>query len=302
MQGIRYATLLANWYSGATLLTLLLDRHPAIVSNGEAFYEHAKRQLTCSCGSDIRSCPFYRSAAEPMWAGSDFDSSLFLARPVYSSNTQIEKALVSPKWAGRARAVLIRSVPQYHRLSQRFALAHANFMIRACDAAKAELYLDGTKNLRRFELLLSEGIYPTGVILLVRDPRSWIVAWRKRRPKASLEKSITAWKQYIDDSRRLLRGWPSIPVNVIRMEDLQNNPGETLKSIFSFLGVAGDVDVLGESTHTAHVLGNSMRHGFDGRVRSNDRSWQDVLSDDDRNAIESRLAGYMTELGFHSIG
>lgn len=86
----RLVSLLANSYSGATLLTLLLDRHSRIVSNGESMFvsDRDPTRWDCTCGEDIDRCEFYRATARHMRLPDDagWDKRLFVRVPAFSGN------------------------------------------------------------------------------------------------------------------------------------------------------------------------------------------------------------------------
>ena len=99
---VRVAFLLANWYSGATLLSLLLDSHPEIVSNGEIYY-NVREVVDCSCGTVATECAFYRAAAAHMWDSDRWDPSLFRATPLVRQTGVVGKILTSQRLAGKWR-------------------------------------------------------------------------------------------------------------------------------------------------------------------------------------------------------
>ena len=297
-ENLRYSTLLANWYSGATLLTALLDRHPELVSNGEGFYDEYRADFVCSCGAPVRECEFYRAAGSHMRLGDDFDRETFLAVPRLSNVEQINRYMISSRFAGRARSLASRTWPAFRRRSAAFAVAHGRFMENACAAASARKYIDGTKSIRRLELFLDSGLRAESVILLVRDPRDWIMGWRRRRPRASLENGIHTWRAYLENSRRLLDLWPQLPRITLRMEDLRNEPSAVMARLFEFLDVDPKVDVLGASTHTSHLLGHKMRHSFTGKVEPDPMLWKSELDPEERRCIEESLGPEILSCGY----
>jgi len=154
-------------------------------------------------------------------------------------------------------------------------------MTRASRAAGAELYLDGTKNIRRAELFLEHsapGSVP--VLHMVRDPRGFAKSmltepteqWRK--PDARM--AARRWMRYLEAIDRLRESHPAAPFLEVRYEDLCHDPAGTLESIQRFLDV-DCVDLLRLPKTQHHILGNRIRHTFEGPVVE-DRSWTRSLS------------------------
>lgn len=292
------AFLLANWYSGATLLTLLLDRHPAIVSNGEGFYHRFRTGDTiCSCGESVKSCPFYRHAAAGMWAATDYDARLFAVAPRIFEDGPLRRLLENTRFTGAWRRKIIRSVPSLRRAYDAFLHAHLQFMRRALALEHAELYLDGTKSIRRAEIFLSEsGLQSSPLLLLVRHPYSWCASWLDKRDGADLDNAIHTWNEYVRRSFRLHERFHAAPFRVVRYEDLCQDPEDELAAIERWLGVPAGGS-LRAAQHTHHVLGNRMRFEFDGTVHSpTDRAGE--LSPAQRREIARRCARWMDAVGY----
>lgn len=293
------AFLLANWYSGATLLTLLLDRHPQIVSNGEGFYHRFRTGDTvCSCGESVTECPFYRHAAAGMWAGADYDSRLFSVTPPLFPREPLRRLFESARLSGRWRRSVIRSLPWLRAEYDGFVKAHVEFMRRALSLSKAELYLDGTKSLRRAEIFLSEEQFESSpLLLLVRHPLSWCASWMEKRKTADLDNAIRTWNEYVRRSFRLREHFPESPFRTVLYEDLCEHPTRELTEIERWLGLRAG-GVLEPRNSTPHVLGNKMRFTFDGTVRpAVDRS--NELTTDERTEILERCEDWMEAVGYN---
>lgn len=296
--GVDVAFLLSNWYSGATLLTLLLDQHPQIVSNGEGFYHPYRTGDTmCSCGLSVRSCRFYREAAAGMWLGSDYDSRLFAVTPSLFAHEPLRAVFGTTRFSGRWRRRLARSVPRLRGEYQRYVQAHVAFMRRAIALSGAQIYLDGTKSLRRAEVFLSEEEFRRSpVLLLVRHPFSWCASWMDKRRSEGLDNAIHTWNEYIRRTFRLRRRFRDAPFRVVLYEQLCADPGSELAEIERWLGVSAE-GVLKRDLYTGHILGNDMRFRFDGTVRAAaDRSGE--LSGDERAQILKRCEKWMMAVGY----
>jgi hypothetical protein len=183
-------SLLANSYSGATLLTILLNGHSRIVSNGEAMFidERDRTHYDCTCGQYLEDCAFYRATARHMRLADDsgWDRQLFMRVPRFSSNALIEGVLRSARYVSASRERLIELVPAYRDIRDRFLQAQREFFANARRFAGASIYLDGTKSLRRAQLLAADGRCDMKVLYLIRDGRGFCASYLKNtRPQPS---------------------------------------------------------------------------------------------------------------------
>ncbi len=291
--------LFSNWYSGATLLTLLLDSHPEIVSNGEGFpFFPDNNYPICSCGNILQECDFYRYAGNHMWNGQCFNKYLFLREPYIKHHRFINKLAMSPRIHKYLRHYVMSLSKDYTKKIYEFSKAHLLFMERAKEFAGASIYLDATKSLRRAEILLSTTNEPIYAYLLVKDCRSFCYSALRIRKRDVNHAGIAAreWLKYIRFSKRLAKNYPNLNLQIIRYEDLCSSPLTILNDIYSDLGVSPRKEVYPEN-HTHHMLGNKMRMKFNGQVKFRDQ-WRTELDADTKRKI-IRIAGdQMSELGY----
>lgn len=296
----RLAFLLANWYSGATLLTLILDRHASIMSNGEAFYQIGQvGTVRCSCGQSVSNCRFYQTAARHMCVDRDLDPECFVVVPTFSRLMPLQKLFSTTLLPGAWRGAVLRRLPWSRKSYLDFLHAHYRFMREATQFSSAEIYLDATKSLRRAEMLIAESTSDTvPIILLVRDPLSWCASWLHQRPEASVKNAIRTWKEYIKRAQMLSARFPKAHIETVRYEAFCMDPQTELVRIEKALGVHHDRNVFGSQTqHEHHILGNNMRFSFDGTIRApNDRSGE--LSLNQQMTIRRSCRELMLELGY----
>src|SRR5579872_7478740 len=173
----RLVFLLANYFSGATLLTILLSGHEEIVSNGEAMFfdDGDEERYDCTCGKFIDECEFYGSAAAHMRLpdGSGWDKQLFVHAPRFSRNRILRSFLGSWRYESALRDHFINAVPAYRRIRDRFIEAQLQFFANARNLSGAPIYLDGTKSVRRAQLFARDGRSDIKVIHLIRDGRGF---------------------------------------------------------------------------------------------------------------------------------
>jgi hypothetical protein len=285
MRNIPLVILLSNWYSGATLLTLLLNRHPELVTNGEIFPGRTRgrvKHTLCSCGSPVDECPFYRAAAGHMWKDGRWDPTLFRWGPALSGHPRLQRLFATTRFFGPAKLAIRESIPGVGPRTRRFLDAQEVFLGNALEILSGSVYLDGSKSLGRAELSLSVNRHARcPVILLVREPASWCASWMRRRPRATLDNAIRSWKEYIERALRLSRAFPGADLHIVRYEDICDDPRARLSELFRFIGLDDDPGILLNMERCQHhVLGNEMRLTFDGRVRpATDRSGELASSD-----------------------
>jgi hypothetical protein len=273
--------MLANWYSGATLLALVAARHSQIECNGESlpFSPRDDRRYDCTCGEYLDTCDFFRFAAAHMWSDSknDWNRALFCQVPDLSGHGSLNRLLRS----GRSFATGLRSVarvaPPIRRREQEFVRAHLTFFDRAVAFSDRSHYLDGTKSLRRTQLFLENTDREIRVVHLVRDGRAFANSYRKNRHMdlSALPEAAERWNSYIADVDRLDRQDARVKVLTIRYEDLCRGPEGFLHEMLGFLDVRYE-PLLEQTRSDLHVLGNRMRRSFGNEIRE-DRSWETEL-------------------------
>jgi hypothetical protein len=294
-------SLLSNWYSGATLLTILLNRHSQIVSNGEAMYFHENddTRFECSCGKYIDECDFYSATTRHMRLADSaaWDKRLFVQVPVFSLRPIIRTFLQSPRFEGTLRHQVINAVPRYRGIRDRFLDAQLQFFANARRLTGASIYLDGTKSPRRAQLFARDGRCDMKILHLVRDGRGFCSSYVKNtQPVPSWSQAADAWLSYIAEVDQFSRSFPSVPVLSVRYEDLCRSTTELLRSICHFLEIPYEepgVDIMKD----AHILGNRMRKTFSGEIVE-DRSWMDRLDKDTQEQLTSKMRQQLERFGY----
>jgi len=294
-------SLLANGYSGATLLTILLNDHSRIVSNGEAMFfdETDGRRYDCSCGKYIDECEFYESTTRHMRLpdAAGWDKRLFVQVPRFSRKPVLRTLLHSPRFESRLRHQFINTVPAYRSVRDRFLRAQLQFFASAREFAAASIYLDGTKSIRRAQLFARDARCEMKVLHMVRDGRGFCASYVKnRRPTSSLTEAAKAWVRCIGRIDAFSREFPSVPVLVVRYEDLCRSTVDTIRSICRFLEVAYEEPGT-KSMKDAHILGNRMRRTFNGAIVE-DTSWREKLDDGAQLRLTSLMRRQLERFGY----
>lgn len=298
----KLVSLLANWISGATLFTILLDAHSRIVSNGESlpFGEDDNDRYDCSCGRYIEECEFYSAAAEHMRLPDSrtWDRSLFVQVPTLSKVPVFRSFLQAWMFEGNARNRIIDAVPGYRGTMKRFMDAQMRFCENARRLAGAPIYLDGTKSTRRAQLFARDGRSEMKVIHMIRDGRGYCRSYLKNWSSETQDVAIPArlWLRYISEVDKFAEAYPSVPLLTVRYEDLCRSTTETMKSVYRFLEVPYE-EFDKTAPHTPHLLGNRMRRTFDGKIRE-DTSWKTEMDSRTQRRATSIMKSGLRRFGY----
>lgn len=295
--------LLSNWYSGATLLSLLLDSHPSIVCNGETFpfAQSDKRRHSCSCGSYIDQCEFYNQTTtikpnEEFPHNWDYRNAVI--NPRFHQNNMLNRYLTSPVRESAFRRTLIASLGISKKLNE-FVTFQQKFMKKALEVNEAKTYVDGTKSIRRAQLFAKySGMKKIKVIHLVRDGRAFCNSFRKNRNISEAEIYLAAqeWNDYIRLVDNLESGFENIEVTTIRYEDLCREKHLTIKKLATTLNLDSEQN-FEKSDSVSHILGNRMRKNFNFNIKE-DLSWRDELSSDVIDNITSVMDNHLARFEY----
>jgi len=297
--------LLSNWLSGATLLTILLSGHSEVVSNGEAMYfdDRDKDRYDCTCGKYIEECEFYSAAAQHMRLtdGKGWDPRLFVHAPRFSDNAILRHFLGSWRYESALRDRFMNLIGSYRSTRDRFLDAQLQFFENARRLSGASIYLDGTKSIRRAQLLARSGRCDMKVLHMIRDGRGFCLSFQKAcvadNQRVTLGDCAKAWVRYIGWVDAFSRSFPSIPVLTVRYEDLCRSTAETIRAISRFMEIPyEDLSRNGEMKDT-HILGNRFRRYFTGAIVE-DTSWKTKFDQRTQAALTSMMKTQLERFGY----
>jgi hypothetical protein len=294
-------SLLSNWYSGATLLTILLNAHSQIVSNGESMFfdENDARRYDCSCGRYIDECEFYDATTGHMRLadGTGWNKRLFVQVPVFSRKPILRSILHSPRLESALRHEFINMVPAYRGIRDRFLNAQLQFFANAREVSGASIYLDGTKSIRRAQLFARDGRCAMKVLHLVRDGRGFCASYVKNmRQTPSWSDAVEVWMSYIGQVNQFSRIFPSVPVLVVRYEDLCRSTAKVIRGVCRFLDIPYE-EPPADMMKGAHILGNRMRRKFNGEIIE-DTSWKERLDNRTQAELTLLMKRQLKHLGY----
>ena len=230
-------------HSGSTLLDLMLNAHPEIVSVGElkqlgrfARQEKVNRRLRCTCGAEsLLACDF--------WA------------PV-SAHTE----------AAIGRTIRELNVEDYSELDSFDTDNVALF--RAISAVSDKKYVvDSSKHVTRLARLIENPALDVVPIFLLRDPKGQVCSSHKKT--SSLIKLIG---NYVRTNRGIYGIVKDRAHAVIHYEDLVRRPEQTLGLLMQRLGLSFHPQQLQWASGARHnVGGNGMRRGDSSELRLDER-------------------------------
>jgi hypothetical protein len=295
-----YAYLSSAGHSGSTLLACLLNAHPEVCSVGE--FASPKPTHECSCGCTFETCPFWhRWRAEARKEGFDLEAGkldIFLEPHPQGGFTEDLFYYLFPGYPVNRLRDAAFSLFSHRPGEVRRALDKAIALARIlCRIEKTSVFFDTSKSpfWVRFLGQFVRNI-PIKVIALVRDGRG-VMNSLIRKEHYTPDYAIAHWLWSNRNLRRATRYLPASDVIWLRLEDFCRAPQDKLREIFRFLGVDENGSLALQDRKTRHIIGNKMRHTFNGEIR-HDESWRQELSREHLRLFEER-AGWLNRcLGY----
>jgi hypothetical protein len=298
---IPYVYVAATSFSGTTLLGLLLDTHPRIVSVGEVdniiprdLQVSGADAYLCSCGQPIRRCDFFAQIrARCLEQGVELDLHDFRTHLGTDWPLTVRRLVFGPArravWLERARDALLPWVPTYRRhvdqvVERNLAIARA-----ALEASGKDVFLDTSKSVSRVPHLHRHPEVDLRVIHVIRDVRAFAFSALRHGNRKESADAGRVWVRTHTAAARLRHLVGDDRYLRLRWEDFCVRPDAVLDQLCRFLGVEPVELVAAVNERTHHVIGNQMRLKPVRPIRS-DESWREALAPDQRAACE-RVAG-----------
>jgi hypothetical protein len=294
----------ATGYSGTTLLSMLLDSHPRIVSIGELDNNiQGHLPYTCSCGQPIGACEFFTRVRELCGRqGVDLDLENFRVRLGSDLGRNPRRLLFGAalhlQWLERARDRLLEHLPIYRRHVQQIFNRNAAIARAALEVSGKDLFVDTSKTVARVPHLLRRPEIDLRLIHVVRDVRA--VAWSNLKrdcERSRIENTARYWVRTHQAALRLGRLVGEDRYFRFRWEDFCASPEPVLARICEFLGVEPLDLVPRVNAETHHVIGNTMRLQPVRPIRS-DEAWREALEPSQRLAAERYAGEFSRRFGY----
>lgn len=294
------AYILSPSYSGSTLLTLLLARHPEVATVGELKARPLGdvRRYVCSCGARILECPFWAEVGAALRArGHELNLAEF-GTSFHAPERPLTDRLLAAAIRGPAfeavRRLGLRMLPG-PRAALRRRLDRNEAMIETVlDLQNGRVFLDASKDVVRLKHLLDAGRWDLRVLHLVRDGRASADSYM-RHHDVPMSRAAVEWVRAQREAQRLLDRLDDGQCLTIRYERLCEQSETVIGDALRFLGCTTDGPALVDRPH--HILGNRMRLA-PLREIDLDEKWRRRLTDDDLRVFERIAGATNVELGY----
>jgi hypothetical protein len=319
----RLVYLLGPSHSGSTLLALLLGSHPEIATVGELKQTSLGdvERYRCSCGVEIRRCPFWDAVRADLraggWAFEPGDGSTDLA----AGTGAYVRRLLRPLHRGPAfefvRDLALHAAPAWRGHLARWQRSNARLAEAVCRLTGKALVVDSSKVAVRLKYLLRNPALDVRVLRVIRDGRAVMLTYmdparfadaRDERlrgggsggdradERLSASTAALEWRRSNEEAACVLRGLPRDAWREARYEDLCADPQATLRPVLGWLGVDPDAPVaLARGLY--HVVGNGMRLDSACEVRLDDR-WKTALEPEALGTFDAVAGDLNHRLGY----
>jgi hypothetical protein len=294
-------------YSGSTLLTFLIARHPEVATVGElkAAVTGAVEENACSCGERWDLCPFWRQVEHEMRArGATFSLGKFGTH--FGQGTSIFSRVVRlgvrPLPFDRFSDLALRFCPPLRR--QLTAIVRQNHLLMevVLGLQGGRVFLDGSKDPERLKQLRRAAAGPVKVVRLTRDGRGVTNSYMKYH-HVPMRVAVREWLRLEQECDRIMASLRRAELLLVQYERLCATPDSLVGEIWHWAGlppVGADAAQPGKlrPPEALHILGNPMRLGFRNSVKL-DEKWKTELSQADL-AVFDQIAGSLNRVrGYH---
>ena len=277
-------------YSGSTLLAFLLNAHPEMGTTGEIVgppHFDSGRGFLCSCGKDIRECPFYGELEaridSPVFNLKSFQwGTRALSQPPHLLE-RIQHGSLRNATLENLRDRICGTIPWTSAATERIIEVNSRFINAAYGILGTGILVDSSKVPMRLRLLKRIQGLQIRVIHLVRHPAGCVSSAMKYHDYTPSH-AAALWKQNYLTCKRQLSRLPNDHWIKVLYEDLCSDPEKTCRKICRFLGTTYDRAILDFRNVGHHIVGNRMRLNGDSAIRNDDR-WKDLLSPDDIETV-----------------
>lgn len=321
---IRLVYILAASHSGSTLLAMLLNSHPDVCTVGElkAISLGDTNKYRCSCKQLIKKCPFWNGIRQDMASrGFDFDITK-AGTDIRTDMSPYVHKLLKPLHRGPVleivRDLLLNLSPVWR---QNFAMIIArNLALIQCVSARTgkKVIVDSSKIGLRLKYLLRIPELDIKVIRAIRDGRGVTLTYMdparfadasvpsmrqggmggsRTAERLTLEEAAREWRRSNEEADSILQNLDKSHYTVIRYEKLCNEPDNSLKQLFAFIGVDPEKRIADFRSVEHHVVGNGMRLDATSEIRLDER-WRHELTRADLNQLDSIAGETMRQLGY----
>lgn len=293
-------------FSGSTVLSILLDELPGVVSTGEATgpVPSLRRpgSYTCSCGELLENCRFWEAVRRRMQlSGFEFDplapgTSIFERREDSIRHRLLNSHTGFQLLNHLRDGMLARTAPWQSEWIESVR-RNVAYITAVMEAGKGRIFIDASKDAVRLCRLEAMTDLDIAVIHLVRHPAGFVNSARKNE-RMSIDSAISWWRRSIEHALTLQRHWTTERWVTVRYEDLCGDPLREVRRIMGMFEYKEQIflpEVIQTETH--HIIGNRTRTSGQMRLKL-DESWRGELSDSSIRFIAKRTARHREFLGY----
>lgn len=299
---LKIAYIVSSSYSGSTLLSFILNAHPRIgtISEFDRMDEIVDDpDFLCSCGSKLRSCPFFRDLGNDLrrqglaFAVDDMDMMLRVHPNWRMNQLLVEKPpLIQSSTLEDLRDRLVDLLPVVRRKKRAYYARNEAFMRAVLRLQNADTFLDANKDPYRMRFLAGRfDVY--GIYLFkngIAGAYSYIKNTAHSRSPLAMEAASHRWfREQITITRSLEYLRPERVIQVA-YSDLCKDVRSTVRSICAVL----EIESFSPEDYAGvphHIIGNKMRLGNVGEI-SERRDWEEHLSKADIETYRAILRKY----------
>ncbi|MBN1972661.1 MAG: sulfotransferase [Sedimentisphaerales bacterium] len=310
--------ILAASHSGSTLLSMLLNSHPDIVTTGELKLSSKAigdiNRYRCSCGQLINQCTFWQKIKEGMGRrGYDFD----IANAGMDFNSVDSKYvhwLLGPLNRGvlleALRDCALKISPKWRKHLPDIQKRNAALISTILETAGAKVVADSSKTDLRLKFLLRNPELDIKVIHLIRDGRGVALTYmnpvefadaktpdlraggmggNRDNERLTIAQAANQWKRSNEAALNVIRRVDKSRKIEIHYEQLCRDTENTFVRLFQFIGLDSDTREREFRAAANHVIGNGMRLDKTSEINLDER-WRSALTKDELQVF-NQIAG-----------
>jgi hypothetical protein len=304
----RFLYVAGTSYTGSTLLSLLLNLHPQIVSVGEMtgpFRGVADRsEYPCSCGAKMSECPFWTAVGEEMERrGLQFDAEHWNLRfdPDSILRRRVLTNSLKNNFADAVRDTAVQHAPVLGKQIREIVRRNEAVAASACTVADAPVFVDTSKSVDRArQLNRMSGLEPY-VVHLVRDSLGFVASKKARAwmdPEgAKIGNAMRYWNRRSAQAERLFAALEPERRLLVRYEDLCTDPERELGRICEMVGLAMLPGPYDFHAGDHHIIGNEMRLESSSEIVLDER-WTTILTEQEAETVRGSTSRYRRVFGY----
>lgn len=287
-------------HSGSTLLSLLLARHPEIVTIGElsGTRYRAKPGYKCSCGAELVQCRFWGEVSAAMARRGFSYSATTAETDIRNAQYPVVRRLLKPMHRGRllelVRDVALVLAPGGLEHIRQQARVKAALVESIVECSGKPVVVDSSKSGLQLKYHLRNPSLDVKVIWLVRDGRGVSLSLARNQGQ-KLAHGAYQWRRTYEEAESIVRGVEPGRWVQVRYEGLCAEPEFTLERLWRFIGVS-PAPVNG-STPEYHVMGHYSRLNGAAKIQLNEK-WRTELTAEDLRTFDGVAGPLNRQLGY----